>query len=91
MDLDISDVRGALVNVVGGEDMTVSEAERVVELIGEKINPQAQIIWGARIDPSLERTIEVMIVLTGVISKHMGGKGQSIRPLKDIGIDFIGR
>ena len=89
LDLDISDVRGALVNVVGGEDMTVGEAEKVVELVGEKINPQAQIIWGARIDPSLERTIEVMVVLTGVISKHMGGKGQSLRPIKELGVDFI--
>ena len=89
LDLDISDVRGALVNVVGGEDMTVGEAEKVVELVGEKINPQAQIIWGARIDPGLERTIEVMVVLTGVISKHMGGKGQSLRPIKELGVDFI--
>ena len=69
--------------------MTVGEAEKVVELVGEKINPQAQIIWGARIDPSLERTIEVMVVLTGVISKHMGGKGQSLRPIKELGVDFI--
>ncbi len=89
LDLDISDVGGALVNVVGGEDMTVSEAEKVVELISEKINPQAQIIWGARIEPQLDRTIEVMVVLTGVISKHVGGKGQSLRPLKELGLDFI--
>ncbi len=89
LDLDISDVRGALVNVVGGEDMTVAEAEKVVELVGEKINPQAQIIWGARIDPEVERTIEVMVVLTGVISKHMGGKGQTARPMKELGVDFI--
>ncbi|MDP6155372.1 MAG: cell division protein FtsZ [Candidatus Thermoplasmatota archaeon] len=89
LDLDISDVGGALVNVVGGEDMTVSEAEKVVDLISEKINPQAQIIWGARIDRQLDRTIEVMVVLTGVISKHAGGKGQSLRPLKELGLDFI--
>lgn len=89
LDLDISDVRGALVNVVGGEDMSVAEAEKVVELVQEKINPNAQIIWGARIDPTLERTLEVMIVLTGVISKYASGKSQSLRPLKELGVDFI--
>jgi cell division protein FtsZ len=44
LDVDIVGSSGALVNVTGGEDMTISEAQKVVEIIQSKINPNARII-----------------------------------------------
>jgi cell division protein FtsZ len=89
LEVDISNATGALVNVSGGENMTVSEAELVAEEINKRINPQARLIWGAQIDPELQDTIRVMLVITGVKSKQIFGK--SIRKTGDsrFGIDFI--
>jgi len=89
LEVDITDATGALVNVSGGENMTVAEAELVAEEIHKRINPQARLIWGAQIDPELVDTIRVMLVITGVKSKQIFGK--SIRKMGDsrFGIDFI--
>lgn len=73
LDVDITGATGALVNVMGGPDMTVSEAEQVVEEIHNRINPEARIIWGAAVDESLKETIKVMIVVTGVTSDQIKG------------------
>ena len=62
-----------LVNVTGGENMTISEAEKVAEMIQAKVSPNARIIWGAAVDPALEDTVRVMVVITGVKSKNILG------------------
>jgi len=53
----------ALVNVTGGADMTVMEAEKVSEEIKKLIKPESRIIWGAMVDPSLEDKIKVTLVI----------------------------
>ncbi len=89
LEVEIQDATGALVNVSGGENMTVSEAELVASEIHKRVNPMARIIWGAQIDPELRDTIRVMLVITGVKSKQIFGK--SIRKTGEsrFGIDFI--
>jgi len=90
LEVDITNASGALVNVSGGENMTVSEAELVAEEIHKRINPQARIIWGAQIDPELLDTIRVMLVITGVKSKQIFGKSLKKTTEKArFGIDFI--
>ena len=73
-EVDLTHARGALVRVVGGPDLTVSEAEKAAEIVGQKINPMARIIWGCTVEPSLERTVRVLLVITGVKSKAFLGK-----------------
>ena len=91
LDIDISDATGALINVVGGPDMTIGEAERCVEEIYNRIDPDARIIWGTSIDPSLERAMRVMVVMTGVKSKQILGpsKTKLSQKGKEYGIDFV--
>lgn len=73
LDVDISGANGALLNVTGDSDMTVGEAEAVAEEIEKKIKPGAKIIWGCRVDPTLDDKLRVMLVATGVKSKHIHG------------------
>ena len=89
LEVDISEATGALVNVTGGEDMTISEAEKVVEEIYSRIDQNARIIWGTTIEPSLKRNIRAMLVITGVKSKQILGPAH--RPLenKEFGIDVV--
>lgn len=88
IDVDISTASGALVNVIGGADMTVSEAERVAEVIQSRIAPNARIIWGATVDPTLEDKVRVMVVITGVKSKYILGP-REMRTAGDVDVDFI--
>jgi len=76
-EVDLSHARGCLVRVVGGSDLTISEAEKAAELVGEKINPSARIIWGCSLEPELEKTVRVLLVITGVKSKSFLGKEAS--------------
>jgi cell division protein FtsZ len=89
LEVDISQATGALVNVTGGEDMTISEAERVVEEIYSRVDPNARIIWGTTIDPALKRNIRAMLVITGVKSKQILGPEQRSYENKEFGIDVV--
>ena len=89
LEVDISEATGALVNVTGGEDMTISEAERVVEEIYSRVDPNARIIWGTTVDQSLKRNIRAMLVITGVKSKQILGPTQKSFENKEYGIDFV--
>ncbi|HDQ16469.1 MAG TPA: cell division protein FtsZ [Bacteroidetes bacterium] len=89
LEVDISEATGALVNVTGGEDMTISEAERVVEEIYSRVDPNARIIWGTTIDPALKKNIRAMLVITGVKSKQILGPSQKSFENKEYGIDFV--
>lgn len=89
LEVDISEATGALVNVTGGEDMTISEAERVVEEIYSRVDPNARIIWGTTVDPNLKRNIRAMLVITGVKSKQILGPTQKSFEKEEFGIDFV--
>ncbi|HUU06999.1 MAG TPA: cell division protein FtsZ [Thermoplasmata archaeon] len=88
IELDISEATAALVNVTGGSSMTVKEAEEVAQIIQSKISPNARIIWGAAVDETLDDTMRVMVVITGVKSKHMFGPPKGKKG-KELGLDFI--
>jgi cell division protein FtsZ len=89
LEVDISGATGALVNVTGGEDMTIGEAERVVEEVYSRVDPNARIIWGTTIDPALRKNIRAMLVITGVKSKQILGPTQRAYENKEYGIDFV--
>ena len=71
--VDIAGATGALVNVTGGPDMSVSEAAKVAEVVQKSLAPNARIIWGAAIDPTMQHTLRVMLVVTGVKSPQILG------------------
>lgn len=89
LEVDISEATGALINVTGGDDMTISEAEKVVEEIYSRIDPNARIIWGTTIDSALKRNIRAMLVITGVRSKQIVGPKRRPFENKEIGIDIV--
>lgn len=75
LNADINGASGALINVSGGPDMTLEEARKVVETISEKLDYNAKIIWGARITEDMAKTIRVLIIVTGVKSSQILGRG----------------
>ncbi len=92
LDVDISGASSALVNVTGGSDMSIEEAEGVVEEIYDRIDPDARIIWGTSIDETLEGEMRTMIVVTGVKSPQIYGRpddGTAVQPGGAEDIDFV--
>ncbi len=91
LDVDISGATAALVNVVGGPDMTMSEAEGVIEEVYQRIDPSARIIWGAQIDPDMQHKMRTMLVVTGVRSPQIYGRSEPgmKKMFKEFDIDFL--
>ena len=65
--LDIATAKGMLVNITGGSDMTLFEVDRAAQCITERIlDENANIIFGSAYDQSLEGSIRVSVVATGI-------------------------
>ncbi len=73
LDLDISNAKGALINISGSSDLTLHEAEKVVQIVADELDPDANIIWGTQIQEDLENVIRTTIVIAGVKSPHIFG------------------
>lgn len=65
-DVVLRDSGGALVNVSGGEDLTLEEAHKVVDFVINEIGYNTKLIWGAQIELMLKNKIKVMAVITGI-------------------------
>jgi cell division protein FtsZ len=95
LDVEVGGANGALINVIGGTDMTLNEARQIVETVTERLDPQARVIWGAQIYDDLEKTVRVMVIITGVKSSQIMGQGMKKDPRfkkeieNQLGIKFI--
>ncbi len=95
LDVDISNAKGALINIIGGNDMSLDECKVIVEEVGKKLSDDARLIWGAQISPDMDKSIRVLIIVTGVKSAQILGHGDSIEDLRhseieeELGIEFF--
>jgi cell division protein FtsZ len=64
-DVSINGSTGVLVNIAGGEDMTLGEVNQISEVIHEASGDQAEIIFGAVHDPAMAGEIRVTVIATG--------------------------
>jgi cell division protein FtsZ len=90
--VELKDATGALVRIVGGPSMTVSEAEKAAALVGAKISKRARIMWGCSIEnsPEMQNTVKVLLIITGVRSESLlGQKGGYGTGESDEVIDLI--
>lgn len=94
LDVDISNANGALVNIIGGNDMSLDECKLIIETVGNGLSPDAKLIWGAQISPDMEKSLRVLLIVTGVQSSQILGHGESIESIKhkeieeELGIEF---
>jgi cell division protein FtsZ len=93
LEVEWTGATGALIHITGGPDMSLAEANKVGELVSEKMSTDANVIWGARVDPRLSGVLRVMLILTGVKSpqllprsKEVSGISTATRRLAEFGI-----
>ncbi len=72
--LDIESVkgtRGLLVNITGGEDLTLAEVDSAMKMISRAALPEAEILFGAVVDPKMENRVQITLIATGLGVERM--------------------
>ncbi|WP_436902978.1 cell division protein FtsZ [Halovenus halobia] len=73
LDVDYRGASGGLVHITGGPDLTLQEAEGIAQNITERLEANANVIWGARIQEAYKGKVRVMAIMTGVKSAQVLG------------------
>lgn len=77
LDFPVKRAKGIVFNIVGGSDLTLTEINAASEVIYENVDPEANIIFGALIDPKMETEVSITVLATGF--------GLAIGDLVDVG------
>lgn len=92
LDVDYTGAKGALIHITGGNDLTVGEANEIAEMITDAVDPSAQVVLGARLDPAYEGKVQVIAIMTGVTSPHIKGpakKAAGDHEQEELGITIL--
>ncbi len=74
----IEGAKGVIFNIKGSEDISLEDINRSASLIGEKVSPDANVIFGTVIDESLGNEVIVTVVATGVEKKEENNDNKRI-------------
>ena len=96
LDINYEGATGALIHLTGGEDMLLEEIDRAGTLVTQSLHPDANVIWGARVDESHSKRITVMTIMTGVQSPQLLGSETKeekieagVKSSEDLGIKTV--
>lgn len=76
LEVSIDGARGILFNVIGGMDMSMHEINTAAETITAAADPDANIIFGATINPDLEGELIITVVATGFDASYFSNRAQ---------------
>ncbi len=86
---------GALVHITGGTDLKLDEVNMIGEYVSKQLDPDAQVIWGARINNDWKGKLRVITIITGVKSPYILGPVAKQEERKDfsqeLGIPMVTR
>lgn len=71
-DIEIQGAQGVLVNITGGPDMTLHEVSEVTSIVQDAVGDEANLIFGAVVDPNAGKELRVTVIATGF------GHGQTL-------------
>ena len=96
LDVSYEGANGALIHITGGDDLLLDEVNKVGEMVTEALDADANVIWGARIDDSMNGKLRLMCIITGVNSPYILGKVDRSEPSsvtqqmgQELGIDML--
>ena len=79
LETSINGAKGVLINVTGSMDIGLEEVETAANLVQEAAHPDANIIFGAAFDESLEDEIRVTVIATGFEEGYSAGELSSAK------------
>ena len=65
LETSIEGARGVIINITGGSDMGLHEANTAAELVQRSADPEANIIFGTVIDESMGDELQITVIATG--------------------------
>jgi cell division protein FtsZ len=80
----IQGARGVLINISGGDDLSLYEVNEACSLIHEVAHEDANIIFGSVIDPSMGEQVRVTVIATGF------GRGEAVREVPPLEVESTG-
>ena len=95
LDVDYRGASGALIHVTCGPDLKLEEFDVIGRAVSENLNPEAQVIIGARISKEFTGKVRVITIMTGVSSPYVLGRNveeQSLpvsKDISDLGIEVL--
>jgi len=77
LDVSVKGAKGAMFNVVGGSSLTLFEVSEAAKIIGEAVDPEANIIFGVNINPNMGNEVKLTLIATGFATKdQMSGSAR---------------
>lgn len=71
LDVDYRGATGGLVHITGGPNLSLNDANSIAEKITERLEHDANVIWGARLQDDYQDKVRVMAIMTGVDTSQM--------------------
>ncbi len=66
IETSMDNARGVIISIIGSDDIGLEEVELASSIVSDMAHPDATIIWGAQLDETLEDTLRVTVVATGL-------------------------
>ena len=89
LETNITGATGVLVSITASEDIQLDEIDAASNMIYEEAHPDANIIWGAAFDPSLQDEMRVTVIATGFIADNADKKPEPSRVVPAPSIENI--
>lgn len=86
----IEGAAGVLINITGGMDLTIDEVTTIASIIQEAGGEEAEIIFGAVHDPSLEGEVRVTVIATGLERQEVMATSTFVRPIASAAVSGLG-
>jgi cell division protein FtsZ len=91
--ISITGAQGVLINIIGGEDLTLGETTQINDVIHDAVGEEAEIIFGAVTDPAMQGEVRVTVIATG-FDRAVTGETPApagVRPTRPGVLDFARR
>ncbi|HZE75268.1 MAG TPA: cell division protein FtsZ [Gemmatimonadales bacterium] len=90
--ISITGAQGVLINIIGGEDLTLGETTQINDVIHDAVGEEAEIIFGAVTDPAMQGEVRVTVIATGFDRAVTGETpAPGVRPTRPGVLDFARR
>jgi len=81
LEVGIEQATGIVWNITGPEDMTLYEVNEAADFIYEQVDPEANLIFGAVIDPTMQSDVSITLIATGVGGNQSPGSSYEQQPI----------
>lgn len=94
LEVSIDGAKGVLFNITGGADMTLFEVTEAADVISKAADPDANIIFGAVIDPKIQNEIRITVIATGFdgrapLVKSIPTAASAPKPLREVPLHSV--